>query len=385
MRELGGRVMSKRVANLVFNPFINDSRVLKETLTLSRAGYSVEIIAHGDKNLPKIERTDEYIVRRFSYLNRDVTKSKSLKLKAYFRYIKESVLYCKNFDSLHCNDLNTLPIAFIIKKFYNKNIKVLYDAHEYEINDIANQSRYSIKIKYYIEKFLIKYANLVITVSPSIANEYQKLYNIKKPALVLNTPAYKEIEKKDIFRETLGINRDKIIFLYQGALLKGRGIEIILDTFKSIENQKAIVVFMGYGELEGLIKEFAKGHKNIYFHKAVDSTILLDYTSSADFGISTIEDSCLSYRYSLPNKMFEYIMAEIPVIVSNLQEMREFVTKNSVGVVATQSGVFGLKIAIKKAINMDKIQLRKDILKTKKVYNWEEQERILLRVYGELE
>ena len=373
--------MSKLVANLVFNPFVNDSRVLKESESLARGGYRVEVIAHGDKNLPVTEDKEQYVVKRLSYLDREVTKSKFFKIKAYFCYIKKSVAYCKNFNILHCNDLNTLPIAFVIKTLYNKDIKVVYDAHEYEINDIAEQSRYSIKIKYYIEKFLIKYADSVITVSSSIADDYMKLYNIKRPALVLNTPVYKKIDKKDIFREKLGIAEDKIIFLYQGALLKGRGIELLLDTFKNIDNSKAIILFMGYGELESTIKESAKEHKNIYFHKAVDSTALLDYTSSADFGISTIEDSCLSYRYSLPNKMFEYIMAEIPVIVSNLQEMKKFVMQNSVGVVATQNTILGLERAIEKAIRLDKIQLQENILNTKSIYNWKRQEKVLLNVY----
>ncbi|WP_323592289.1 hypothetical protein, partial [Aliarcobacter butzleri] len=74
-----------------------------------------------------------------------------------------------------------------------------------------------------------------------------------------------------------------------------------LETFKTIDNENAVIVFMGYGSLENLIRETSKEYKNIYFHQAVSPDVLLDYTSSADFGISTIEDSCLSYRYCLPN------------------------------------------------------------------------------------
>ena len=109
---------------------------------------------------------------------------------------------------------------------------------------------------------------------------------------------------------------------------------------------------MGYGTLENLIQKISKEYKNIYFHKAVSPDVLLDYTSSADFGISTIEDSCLSYRYCLPNKMFEYLMAGIPVIVSNLYEMKRLVESNMVGTVAKENTSDVLKEAIKEAEDM---------------------------------
>jgi glycosyltransferase involved in cell wall biosynthesis len=144
-------------------------------------------------------------------------------------------------------------------------------------------------------------------------------------------------------------------------------------------------VFMGYGELEELIKEYSKKYNNIYFHSAVSPDILLDYTSSADFGISMIEDTCLSYRYCLPNKLFEYIMAEIPVIVSNLYEMNRLVEKYNIGVVAKENNVDGLKRAIERALKLDKEVLKENIKKVKKIFNWENQEKVLLNVYKELE
>jgi len=135
-------------------------------------------------------------------------------------------------------------------------------------------------------------------------------------------------------------------------LNKGRGIEILLDTFKTIDDEKSIIVFMGYGPLEDLIKVADKNYKNIYFHKAVTPDILLDYTSSADFGILFYENNCLNHYYCSPNKMFEYLMAEIPVIVSNLYEMKRLVEKNKIGVVAQENSPNGLKEAILKAVRV---------------------------------
>jgi len=373
-----------KIANIVFNPFTNDSRVLKESVSLSKNGYKVEVIAHGDQNLEQIEQKDGFKIVRFNYLDRKVIKSKVDKLKIYLSWIKETVNYIKDFDILHCNDLNTLPIGFIVKKIYNKDIKIVYDAHEYEteINGLSGIQKTLTKI---LEKFLIKYTDKVITVSDAIANEYVKLYNIEKPALVLNTPQFKQIEKKDIFREKFNIPKENTIFLYQGGLSSGRGIEILLESFKLVDDEKSVIVFMGYGPLEYLVKESAEKNDNIYFHPAVSPDVLLDYTSSADFGISTIEDSCLSYRYCLPNKMFEYLMAEIPVIVSNLHEMKRLVEDNKVGVVAKENTPKGLSETVKEALQSDKEKLQHNIQKVKEIYNWEEQEKVLLEVYKDLD
>ena len=372
-----------KVANIVFNSFINDSRVEKTSKSLANNGYRVEVIAHLDKGLQEIEQKEGYRVKRLSFLDRTVTRSKIGKLKAYLTFVKESVEYCKNFDILHCNDINILPIGVIIKKFYNKNVKIVYDAHEYETETYALHGIQKTITKLN-EKHLIKYADRVITVSDSIANEYVKLYNIKKPALVLNAPPYKKVKKLDRFREAFGIE-GKTIFLYQGGLGKNRGVELLLEVFKAIDDNDSVMIFMGYGELEELIVEASEEHENIFFHQAVSPDVLLDYTVSADFGIATIEDSCLSYRYCLPNKLFEYIMAEVPVIVSNLPEMSKVVNDGKIGIVLEEETVKGVTEAIKRAVALDKQEITTNLKELKQHYNWEEQEKVLLKVYKELE
>lgn len=373
----------KKIANIVFNPFVNDSRVIKESVSLANCGYEVEVIAHLDIGLEKTQIQENFIIKRFSYLNRKITKSKFIKLIAYFKFILQSVRYCKSHDIIHCNDLNTLPIGFIIKKFFNKDVRIVYDAHEYEteVNGLSGVQKYLTKS---LEKFLINYADKVICVSDAIADEYVKLYNIPKPALVLNTPPYQEVEKKEIFRETLNISKEKTIFLYQGGLSNGRGIEILLETFKQITDDKSIIVFMGYGPLESLVQTAASTYNNIYFHQAVSPDVLLNYTSSADFGILFYENNCLNHYYCSPNKMFEYIMAGIPVIASNLYEMKRLVEENNIGIVAKENTPKGLQKAIEKATELDKEELERNIQKVKEIYNWEEQEKVLLKVYNGL-
>ena len=374
----------KRVASIVLNNFKNDSRVLKECISLQKAGYSVQVVALYDEGQKEFETIQEIAVHRIKLKSRSWSKRTVVQLLKYAEFVYKTVKKYKNFDIIHCNDFNTLPIGVIIK-FFNKNAKVIYDAHEYETETYYLKGIIK-KLAKIMEKNLIKYADKTITVSESIANEYQKLYGIEKPALVLNTPPLLEVKKSNIFREKFNIPAESKIFLYQGALTPNRGIELILDTFKKLNKSKnsPAIVFMGYGLLENLIKNSAKEHNNIFFHPAVPPEIVLNYTSSADFGISMIEDSCLSYRYCLPNKMFEYAMAGIGVVVSNLPEMSKIVRKYGIGVVAKDYTVAAMAEAINECINLDKEQLKRNLQELIKIYNWQEQEKVLLECYKEM-
>ena len=372
-----------KVVNTVFNNYTNDSRVFKTANSLYEVGYEVSVIGHHDVNLPKIEIINGVKIYRVSFLNRKITKSKLLKLIAHIKFIKEALHYCTEANIIHCNDLNTLPIGILVKKYYNKNIKIVYDAHEYETqkNGLHRIEKKLIRI---LEAYFIKHVNTIITVSNSIADEYSKLYGINKPYVVLNVPAKKKMEKHNLFRDRFNISKKHSIFLYQGNFAKGRGLEILLETFKSIDSSN-VIVFMGYGQLEDKIKAHSTDHANIFFQEAVSPDKLLDYTSSADFGIATIQNTCLSYYYCLPNKIFEYIMANLPVIVSDLPEMRRIIEVNKVGIIAKENNVERLKEAIKEAKELDYITFLKNITKVQEIYNWDNQEKILLSVYKNLE
>jgi glycosyltransferase involved in cell wall biosynthesis len=311
----------KSVVLIVLNNFTRDSRVLKESRSLVKSGYKVDVLALHDHGLAQNEIVDGVSVERLSLRSRRLPKIRLFQILKYFEFLIRAVLYSKKFDVLHCNDLNSLPIGIICKAF-NRNIKVVYDAHEYEIETVHLKGWFK-KVAARVERFCIQYADKVITVSESIAEEYSRLYGIDKPYIVLNCPLSIEVSKKNHFREQLGIPENKYIFLYQGALAEGRGIHNILNVFRSRPDVDAVVAFMGYGPLSNEIKRAAEKSENIYFYNAVSPNVVLEYTSSADFGISFIEDRCLNYKYCLPNKLFEYLMVGLPVIVSDLPEMKK--------------------------------------------------------------
>ncbi len=370
-----------KIANLTFDSFQNDNRIIKESTSLANNGYYVEVIGHLDKNTKDNELENNYKIRRFSYLDRDKKNTTLYKIYAYIKYIYLSAKYCKDFNILHCNDLNTLPIAFIVKRLYTKNIKVVYDAHEYE-TERHNQSKLIKRVSKKIEKFFLKYVDSMITVSEPIAQEYVRLYNIEKPTVIYNTPNKIISNKKNIFREKFNIPQDHVIFLYQGGLQPRRGVLEFIELIRGKEGVSYVI--MGFGELKETIIALTKKEKNIYFHDAVLPNVLLEYTSSADIGLCIEENRCKSWNLGLPNKMFEYYMVGLPILVSGLLELKRFVIDNKTGFVIED--IFNQEefnklfpLIIQEYKNKEKF-----IKIVQEIYNWENEEKKLLRVYKKL-
>ena len=155
----------------------------------------------------------------------------------------------------------------------------------------------------------------------------------------------------------------------------------MLSTFEKREDTRVVIVFMGYGEFEESIKLLSINHKNIFFHPAVAPSIVLEYTTSADFGIHMIQNSCLNHYYCMPNKLFEYTMAGLPVIVSDMKEMRGFVEKYDMGIVVEEENSEAISNAIDKILTLDINELKVNARKFAEENAWEIQEKKMIEVY----
>ena len=141
---------------------------------------------------------------------------------------------------------------------------------------------------------------------------------------------------------------------------------------------------MGRGPLEKDIKQYEKEFPNIHFHGAVKPEEVLCYTSSADIGVSLIENTCLSYYYSLPNKVFEYLLSGVPIIVSDFPEMGKLVDENNCGwkIRVDSDALFKL---IGKISHKDIFEKKNNVLKCKDNYGWHKEEETLLKIYKSTE
>jgi len=373
----------KQVVLVVLNNFSNDSRVLKEATSLRRHGFDVTVLALHEKALAESETIDGIQVHRVRLKSRSWSKNRFVQLLKYLEWLMVAAWRCRRVDIVHCNDLNTLPLGVLLKVASRGRVKIVYDAHEYEteLNGVAGMEK---RLAAWLERCLIKYADKVFTVSDSIANEYRRLYGIPKPELVLNCPPYQEVQKQDLFRKELGIRKEQTIFLYQGGLSRGRGIELLLEAFARLSGDRNVIVFMGYGPLATEVQRHASSHSTIFFREAVSPGILLNYTASADYGVLFYENNCLNHDFCSPNKMFEYLMAGIPVLAANLFEMKRLIEKYGLGVVAKENTVDGFIEAVDASLAFDYLQIQQNVFAIRKLFNWEAQEDVLLRAYDEL-
>lgn len=372
--------------HISLNELTNASRVLKQTSSLAGSSYFNRIYIAGLHlgDLKKEEIISEKItLNRFSLATRKLSKNFFIQVIKYLEYCFRVFFFYrkKNINVVNVHSLGLLPLGYVLKKLYKA--KLVYDAHELETETNGSKG-FRQKLSKWLEKKLIHKADMTLVVSESIADWYANEYNIARPPVVLNAPNIRELKINNHFREQLGIREDQIILLYQGGLMPGRGVHLILEAFKQRKDDKVVAVFMGYGPLEADIKIAAEQHSNIYFFPAVPPQVVLEYTASADMGISLIENTCLSYYYCMPNKLFEYAMAGLPVLVSNMKDMSELVTRYAMGAVISDFSAEGINQAIDNFLEQDLTRMKANAYQAACENAWEVQEKKMLAAYQKL-
>lgn len=368
------------------NEFTNASRVLKQTRSLIKSNVfeKITIIALWAEGLPEFEQlSDGVSLYRIKLLSRKLPKNLFFQFFKYIEFFLKILYFISKIKPkvVNAHSLSVLPIGFTSKLMFK--CFLIYDSHELETerNGLFGVRK---KISKYVEKSLIRHIDLTLVVSESIADWYQNEYGIKRPPVVLNAPNCRELKTNNHFRQELGIKAEQTILLYQGGLVDGRGVNLILDAFKARNDSNLVVVFMGYGKLEKTVKIASDQCSNIYFYPAVAPQKVLEYTASADVGISLIENTCLSYYYCMPNKLFEYAMAGLPVLVSNMKDMATLVTKNEIGKVINEFSAVGINNALDDLLISDLVKLKENSYKIANDNAWEIQEKIMLNAYHEM-
>ena len=222
--------------------------------------------------------------------------------------------------------------------------KAIYEPHELESEQPGMSRKISFLIRN-IERIFINRCHSIVPVSKPIAEFYRRTFRIPDNRLfvVTNQPENlyfrQDYPRTDLFRKLFGIPFSAIIYLYQGILDESRGIQDYLDTFCTT-NSGHHIVFMGFGEMEDIVRKYADEFSNIHFKAAVPVNEIMKYTASADVGLFVISEKSISmsYRLSLPNKFFEYAICGLHICVSNnLEMMSQLISKEELGSVIGSS------------------------------------------------
>lgn len=366
------------------SPFTNESRILRETESLLRFRIFPEIHLVGtwQAGLERVETlAPGHQIRR---LGQDRASPGGLITKACrtlswsFRVLQE--YRKKPIACINCHSVPVLPVSVLLK--FLTGAKLVYDAHELE-TETNGLIGFRQTLTRWIERWLIRHADFCIFVGGEIDRWYRKTYGLQHTAVIYNCPKTTTVEPTDYFREKFGIPAEKPIFLYQGVLADGRGLEQLIGAFRVLASEAALVV-MGFGPGQKRLQAAMQGCEAAFFHPAVPPDVLLRYTAAADFGLSLIEPVSLSYELCMPNKLFEYLMAGKPVLVSPTREQQDFVEHHQVGVVARDLTVDSIVTAVRKLLTRDRDELLRAVQRTRAVYNWEIQESQLRKIYEAL-
>jgi glycosyltransferase involved in cell wall biosynthesis len=290
---------------------------------------------------------------------------------------------------VHAHDLNALPIGYLISRF--TGAKLIYDSHELWSEQEVQQSlpRYLRVVGRWFEKRYSKKSDSVITVSDGIAQELKNRFDLKYIHVVRNLPSYVETpvsKSQSPLRQTLGIGSEDFVVLYQGGLSSGRGIEYLVEAFLTLQDPRLKLVLLGNGamrdRLEMMVPENELGAR-VFFLAAVPHAELLDWTGGANVGVHPMEGTCLNHKLALPNKLFEYIQARLPVIVSDMPEMSAFVKGGQIGLVFKDGDVAALANCIERLANDPTLcsKLEEEAGRVASTFTWENESSKLLSVY----
>ncbi|MFH2142579.1 MAG: glycosyltransferase [Bacteroidota bacterium] len=360
----------QRIIISVINDLVTDQRVHKVSTSLIKNGYMVTLVGRKLKYSQPIQRQYKTKRMRLLFVRGPLFYACfNFRLFLYLLFVKADIFLA--------NDLDTLWANFLVAKIRRK--KLVYDSHEYftEVPELINRN-FSRNTWLKIEKRILPKLKNCYTVCQSIADEYNKKYNINMQ-VIMNLPVYKELvpQAKE--------NQPVKIIIYQGAVNKGRGLEQIICAMQFIENAEFHIYGEGdiYSDIQELIEEVKVGSK-VKLMGRFPFEELQDITKLADLGVSLEQNMGLNYYYSLPNKLFDYIQAQIPVLCSEFPEMKNVIDKYKIGQTINNFDPENLSKTISEILNNPVLlNTWKENLKiAAKELNWEKQENKLLLLFN---
>jgi len=316
----------KRICHITLNPVEQERRVLNEIQSGNALNYKNWIITCGSPGQNKKEITQEYDLFRIKTYNFQTGPLKFI----IFNIRLFLFLLFKPLDIIHCHDLWPLPAAAFLALL--KNTALVYDAHEYYAGlKILEDRPVKRFVWLFFEWLAIPVVDMLLTVSIPLGTLFKKRYpQLKKVEIIRNLPLP---EKPDINKvpDIECKNNEKTIF-YHGHFKPGRGLEPLIKSMKFINNAQLLLV--GGGELKEYLINLVAENKlenKIRFREYIQNELLISYAAQADIGTVLFESSSINYSYALPNKFFEYIMAGLPVLASNIETLEQYILKYDIG------------------------------------------------------
>lgn len=371
---------SKRAIVSVINDLVTDQRVNKSCLALRKMGYEVMLVGRTLRNSPPMDERP-YKTHRMRLLFE----------KGPFFYAEYNMrlflfLLFHRAEVLLSNDLDTILPNFLVSRL--KRSRMIYDSHEYftETPELVGRPRVQ-RVWKRIEEFVLPKLDEMITVCDSIAGLFQEKYHLKAN-VIRNIPPHSALPPKGD-KAALGLPSDKHLLVLQGSGINiQRGAEELVSAMCHLDN--CLLMVIGGGDVLPQLKQMVENENisdRVRFFPRMPYTQMMAYTQLAELGFCLDKDTNLNYRFSLPNKLFDFIQAGVPVVAaSHLVEIARIVRQYNIGVLVDGYEPKRLADSIRSILSDEAALslMRQNTTSAAQDLCWENEECKLLDVYGRL-
>jgi glycosyltransferase involved in cell wall biosynthesis len=374
--------MAQRILISVTSDLSTDQRVNRTATTLKEAGYRVLVIGR------VLKTSTEVSPKRYRTLRFKLWTEKGPMFYALYNIRLFWFLLWHHADILVSNDLDTLPANFLAAKL--KNIPLVYDSHEYftGVPELINRPKVQ-RIWKKIESYCLPKVDYAITVNESIAKLFKEEYN-KDFDVIRNVPLITKpfLSERENLRRELGLPINKKILILQGAGINiDRGAEELVAAMSYLPDYLLLIVGGGdvIGDLRKIVSEKNLKERVLFIAKQ-PIEILRKYTAASNLGVTLDKANNINYKLSLPNKLFDYIHAGVPVLSSDLPELKRIVVGYDIGKISTDHDPKNISKVIEEMFSSEE-QIKKweaNTVIAAKELNWDKEKERLLSIFKKI-
>lgn len=392
---------SKATAHKICMLFIEapgrtEARLMRDAVALAEAGFDVTIIDIENDPARALEEDIQGVHFKHIYMPGWYV---STRFKPFFplklawvlvRCIRHQLRYAP-FDLFHVHVEKAFLAGYIAARLQRKPL--IFDSPDLPFSDPhLLRSPILKRLSEGLLKRLIIYCRQIITASPFYAREIQKNYPDAAITVIYNVPVYREVQKTTRLHAYLQLDPQVRIALYQGNIQPDRELERLVYAAHFLDPD-VVIVMMGKGfrdtpvRLQQLIEQ-QQVQDRVKIIPPVPYNELLDWTAAADIGLTLFSpDYSKSIRYTLPNKLFEYLMAGLPVLSAPLDAIAEVVNTEQVGYVIAslepEEIAHGINTLLTDSQALATMQ-HNALTVAREKFNWNTESRKLIRLYDEL-
>ncbi len=368
--------MKRKIITSVINNYQGDQRVQKVCGSLQKFGFDVEVVATNLRGTPQLDFPYEtHLLKLASQSGMKMYLEFNFKL--FFKLLKIS----KKGDILLANDLDALLPNFLVSKI--KGLDLVFDSHEIfsEAPTLYNRP-FRKKIWKALERFIVPKIKYFYTVSNGYADWFEKEYKTR-PEIIMNVPVVRSASDDEITIQLPEIKVDERILIYQGVINFSRGIDKMIEAMQFVGNAQLWIIGIGpkKAEFEELASQLNLKEKVKFIGQVTPSQLKL-ITPKADLGLSLEEDYGISYRYALPNKIFDYTHAGIPILGTNLPEIQNTIESYGIGKTIQNHEAKHIAEMIRKMLEEGKTPYAENLKKAAEAFNWGNEEKKLEKIYS---